>query len=167
MKKSFLILIILVSGLITMASAQEQDALLPFILVIDNQFDDGSGIINSKFVVKDRVGNIKDSMICEYRIGKLLMFKKDYKRLFKIKEDTSLRFFFRFQHRKLDMGTDFNYNINFLPFQINNDYIVLKVFNQYDKENQQKYWFYKDKTYFYQIMNPGYIGSLPMLKKDE
>jgi len=166
MKKTLLIFVSLTLVFILTVIAQEKKTSLPFIIVIDNEFPDGSDIVNSKLLVTDSLGNLQDSINCDYSIGKLLILKSDYQRLFKFKANSATRIYFQFIRRKLDLGTDFIYKSEFLANELNDQYIILRVFNAYNKESREKYYFKKGQSYIYQIITPGFATILHLLKKE-
>lgn len=167
MKKLVLILILLTVGFTTTLLAQGKNTSLPFIIVIDNEFVNLSDIINDHFLITDSIGTVKDSIMCDYTIGKLLMFKADYKRLFVFKRKPGLKIYFQFTWRRvLPVETDLTYKIQLIPLEINDDHMVIQIFNASNKENQQKYYFKQGRSYLYQILTPGYNRIMPLLKEE-
>ena len=159
MNKIFFLLLLFNS---TTSIAQLENQRMTFLIVIDNEYP-SSDIISSKFIVEDSTNNIKDQINFEYNVGKLIMSQIDYEKLFKLKPGYKL--FIKLVRRNLDLNTDYTYNAQIPKQFINDIYIIVRIYNRYDKENQVKYYFENEQTYISQIIIPGYRTILTTLKK--
>ncbi len=167
MKKAFFLfntLVLLIIG-IGHVFAQEDKTILPFIIVIDNEFPDAE-IISSVVKLADSAGMVKDSIICQYGVGKITMLKSDFTRLFEFKRKRNNKIYFKFTKRQFHTGLDIVYNSFFAPFQINDTYTILRIYNANIKENQEKFFFKKGQPYIYQVVTPGFSTLLPVRRKE-
>jgi hypothetical protein len=165
MKKITFIWIVLISVFaIEPVSAQNKQSELPLIIVIDNEFPIAS-IVSERFFVADSIKNVIDSMNCDYDVGRLKFEKLDFKRLFKARATSGNIFYLNFTWRNLKQEEELNYKIYFFPYEINEKYMIIKIFNADKEENQAKFIFKDRQKYVYDVISPGFMRFLPYRRK--
>jgi hypothetical protein len=162
MKKALFSFILIIGFFST--SAQKSKS-LPFIIMVDNDLPDASVILSSNFLITDSLNNKIDSLNCKYQIGRLTMSTTDYKSFINVRRNKAKwRIYFVFTYRHMHVGvntTDYNYKCEFFSFTINDEYMILKIFNSFDKESLEKLVFKDGKSYVYQMVTPGFNTLLP------
>jgi len=151
---------------------QEKKESMPFVLLIDNEVPNPS-YITGRFLIKDSLDVVKDSINFDYEVGKLNLTKSDFNKFFNVKQDFNI--FLKFELKQLQPDTTFIFikqihnkyiNREYPNGFINKGYFIVKIFNKFNKENRAKYYFKKDENYIVQIKIPGFSTLLPNLKKE-
>ena len=161
MKKALLCLFLALysSGLL----AQEQSKRLTFILFIDSQLPT-TGITDGMFLLKDSSGVIKDKMPFDYHVGGLVMAASDYEKLFK--STSEYRIFVKFKYAEFRPENIQNtYEKEIPKGWLNDEYIILKVYNYANKANRAEYVFKPREEYLIQIKIPASSTILITHKK--
>ncbi|MFI5161852.1 MAG: hypothetical protein ACHQHN_11280 [Sphingobacteriales bacterium] len=171
MKKVILLLFSIFA--FTIVSAQKTgEKFLPFVLLIDNEIPEPS-VTEGIFLIKDSVGTLKDSVMFDYRPGVLSITTADYKRLFKVKPVYNI--FLRISHKGPHLDTTYVYlrqidnkywNWEYPHGYMNEYYFIFKVFNKFNPDSRNKYYFKPGQDYITQITIGGMSDVIPVLKKE-
>ena len=122
---------------------QDQNKRLNFILLIDNEIPKTS-IYDGFFFIKNNIGVIKDSIAFDYQVGALMMTDFDYKRLFSQDQKSKIIIKFKFKRFFPDSAVVSQYEYAIPANWVNEKYMILKVYNRYNNESREKYYFNKD-----------------------
>ncbi len=118
-------------------------------------------------MLSDSTGNIKDSILCDYDVGRLKMLRSDSARLFKLRHRPKIIIYFNVVKRDLKAGRDVSYKVYLAPFEINEEFIILRLYDADVEENNEKYYFKKGQNYIYQVLTPGFFRIMPVRGKRE
>lgn len=115
---------------------QDEIKRLNFILLIDGEIPIAT-ISEGCFLMKDSTGNVTAKLPFNYKVGGLEVSASDYKILFS-KSNNSKKFIrFKFNGPK----TLYNPKLYQCPIWLNEDYIIMNVYNKYNKLNNEKFDF--------------------------
>ena len=160
MKKVFLYLLLTVQTLTLFG--QEQSKRLTFILSIDDQLP-VTDITDGTFLIMDSVGTIKEKIPFNYHVGGLGLSLSDYKKLFASNSDS--RILIRFKHVQFrPTYVEYSYEKEIPKGWLNEEYMVLKVYNKSVKSNRAKYFYKPGQRYIIQVKIPG-SSTIPITRK--
>lgn len=143
---------------ISFCQAQENES-LNFIILIDEEIPIAT-ISSGHFILKNEFSS--DTLSFQHRVGRVLMKSEDLNRLFVTDKSTTIEMSFSYlHHSKPCHNSLYQYNIKLLRENINKDYIILKIYNYYNKYIRKKYSI-KKGGYVYIRKNPGYSEILPL-----
>lgn len=132
---------------------QEKSKRLTFILSIDGELP-VSDIKDGFFMSGDSLGCIKDTIPFEYHVGYLSMSPANYKKFFSL--NPSSRVFINFLHLLFRPQHFEKIYRKEIPREwLNEEYIILKVYNVSNKESRAKYYFKPEEQSLIQIIIPG------------
>jgi hypothetical protein len=151
MKKGilYLFLVIFVSNLY----GQTKNERLTLILFIDNKLP-VTDVTDGEILLKDSSGIKKDEIKFDFHVGGLLMSSPDYEKLLNINRGSRIIIKFKYKVFYPKFG-EFSYEIEIPEGWINKEYIILKIYNESNKINREKYFFKNGQKYLVQIIIPG------------
>ncbi len=138
--------------LTNIALAQNKSDRMTFLIVIDNNHP-WSDIINSKFEIKSKDGKIKLEIPFEYKVGKIICDDQIYDKLFNLKSEDTL--YIKLMYRNLARDSDIFYEVKIDKKLLNTEFLILKIYNNYDRYSNERYIIPPDKGYVSQIIIPG------------
>ena len=129
-----------------------QNDQLPFILLIDNTIP-ATNILNSYFSIYDNSGSPEDSIPFEYHVGYIEFNSIDYQNL--IHKYVDARIFINFKYEKFGSNAYFtkNYKEELPKGGLNEQYMVIKIYNYIDTESRKKFSL-KKNGYVFIIQSP-------------
>jgi hypothetical protein len=159
-KAAFFIFLTLFSSALL---GQGQDKRLTFILTIDDELP-VTDITDGVFLLKDSTGTIKDKISFDYHVGGLGISAVDYKTLFASNPEYSI--FIKFKHTVFRPNyTEYIYEKEIPRKWLNEEYIILKIYNASNKVSRAKYFFKHGQKYLIRIKIPGSSTILITRKK--
>lgn len=132
---------------------------LNFILLIDEEIPVAT-ISDGYFVLKNEFST--DTFSFQYRVGRIIMKSENLNKLFIADKKTTIEMFFSYlNYIKPGITSLHQYNIKLLRQNINKEYMILNIYNYYNKYSRRKYSI-KKGGYVYLRKNPGYSEILPL-----
>lgn len=110
-----------------LANGQDSTKRLNFILIIDKEVANPSGITDTYFEIKHKNSQLKEVIPCDDRVGMLLLKSTDYDKLFSLKRSDSLFVNFKFSERLKGGWMDTEYRHQIPVNWINKEYIIFYV----------------------------------------
>lgn len=160
MRKILLSFILVLYGLSLFA--QEADKRLTFILLIDNEVA-ANDISDGMFLLQDSTGVVRDKLPFTYHVGSLSMSLADYNKLFG--SNKGYKVVLTFIHTEFRPRYSQHTYEKLIPSEwLNEQYIILKVYNRSLSANRSKYVFGKGQQYLIQVKVPG-SGSILVTHK--
>jgi hypothetical protein len=149
MKKSKLLVLFLV--LCHVCFAQTPCRKLTFILLIDNEVPTAS-ISEVEVLSSDSLNGKK--FFLKYKVGNLFVDEKTIDELLKlnVQSDLVLNFNFRSYY---PLNSEKKYVCVIPQGWLNEEYVILKIYNKENKISKKKYSFKYNQTYITQILIPG------------
>jgi hypothetical protein len=132
---------------------------LNFILLVDNDVV-RSNVNAGYFLINNSTGKSIDTVRFEYQVGALIIKKHDYSRLHSIDSNSQVFICFNYWNYMFDHDKIFTYKCKITPEWLNEDYIILKIYNYANKYSRKKYEI-KKNSYRFIIEVPGHENVIP------
>lgn len=153
MKKSYLILLLVVLLFGLNSIGQNKEMRLNFILAIDNEIPIAK-IFDGYFLIQNKIHYKQDTLRFQYQVGGLLLSSTDYQNLFLVDSLSTITIKFKYRNFTQNFTHVYNYEKVLRNTWINESYIILNVFNYYDADSRKKYFISKNQ-YLIQVQVPG------------
>jgi hypothetical protein len=141
---------------------QEKSKRLNFILLIDNEVPVAT-VYNGVFIITDSSRILKDTLSFDYEVGSIKMSSSNYNKLFFRNPQTKIEIKFKYESYQSHFTDVYEYKTEIPSEWINEMYIILKVYNYFNKESRRKY-FLKKGGYGIEIRVPGAGSVIPLRK---